>query len=146
MMGKNSLFTMFLGGIWITTSVFWAPSATGDATIGCVSETLSTELTEMTSVTDITESSASAHLIIELPVRFSNLVLEYIHLRRSKNGIRVLWVGLPFEELNKNKSWSTVEISRSDLNEYELSAQYHSEKAAQDDCFYEFPVALQHKE
>lgn len=145
MIEKNCLLTVFLRGISIVAFFFSTSSSTADVVIGCVSEKLSSEFSAMVSVSDLTESSASAHLIIELPVRFSNLELEYIHLRRLRKGKRVLWVGIPFDELNENRSWSTVEILRSELKEYHLFAQYHTNKTARDDCSYEFPIVWEQK-
>ena len=117
-----------------------ATTATADVEIGCVSEQLLAEFSEMVSITDITESSATAQLIMQLPLRYSDLVLDFIHLRRFEEGKRTLWTGVSFQELNEGKSWSSVEIVRTDLTDYKFYAQYRSEIAGQKKCFYEFPI------
>ena len=121
-------------------------TATADVEIGCVSDQLLAEFSEMSSISDFTESSVTAQLIIQLPLRFSNLVLEFIHLRRFEGGNRTLWTGVPFQELNESKSWSSVEIVRTDLTDYKFFAQYRSDIAGQKTCVYEFPIAWETNE
>lgn len=117
-----------------------ATTATADVEIGCVSEPLFAEFSEMVSITDITESSVTAQLIIQLPLRYSNLVLDGVHLRRFEEGKRTLWTELSFQELKEGTSWTSVEIARADLTDYKFYAQYRSEIAGQKKCSYEFPI------
>lgn len=121
-------------------------TATADVEIGCVSKQLLAEFSEMSSITDLTESSVTAQLIIQLPLRFSNLVLEFIHLRRFERGNRTLWTGVSFQEQNESKSWSSVEINRTDLTDYKFFAQYRSDIAGQKICVYEFPITWETNE
>lgn len=110
--------------------------------VGCVSEQLASEFSEMVSVSDVTKDSVTAQLIIQLPLRYSSLQLEFVHLRRFQAGKRTLWIGLSFQKLNENRSWSSVEIARADLTEYKFFAQYRSEFAGKEECTYEFPISL----
>lgn len=120
----------------------WASAADADATVGCLSDQLSAEFAELVSVDDLTEGSPTAQLIIQLPIRYSELELQVIHLQRHEGGRRSLWVGLYFQELEENRSWTSVEIARPDLGNFRFYAQYLSDAGGERECTYEFPFTV----
>lgn len=114
-----------------------------DVEISCSEDEWPAQLNRAVSVDDLATGSSSAQIVIQLPIRGSSLELEYVHLRRFDGGRRTLWIGLSFEELNENRSWTSIEITRTDLERYRLVAQYRVlGKSAKGCASYEFPIDL----
>lgn len=120
-----------------------AASLFADVEISCSEDHWPAELKMGASVEDLTIGSGSAQIVVQLPIRGPNLELEDIHLRRFEGGRRTLWIGLSFEELEENKSWTSIEIARTDIERYELVAQYRVVGKRSHGCAsYEFPIDL----
>ena len=120
--------------------------ADADVEISCLPDQFPHQLSEVVSVTDLTDGGRSTQLIIQLPIRFSNLELELIHLRRFEEGKRTLWVGLSFEELEEGKSWTSIEVARADLGQYQIFAQYRVIDKDEDGCAsFEIPFGIETK-
>lgn len=114
-----------------------------DVEISCSEDRWPAQLEKDVSVEDLTIGSGSAQIIIQLPIRAPNLELEYIHLRRFDGRRRTLWIGLSFEELEENRSWTSIEIARTEIERYQLTAHYRAVGKRVHGCAsYEFPIDL----
>ncbi len=95
----------------------------------------------MVSIEDLEPGSGTAQIILQLPIRSPGLELDYIHLIRHDSGRRTLWTGLGFKEINENRSWTTIEVLRSELHQYKIVAQYRNLDPEDDVCAaYELTV------